>query len=89
MIVQPHRNSTRPRDHRSRPAVTIGAMVGNAVDAVAAGAAVLHRHVLGARGGGSLDPEETLPPVRLEACPWLTLPGRRMLVDGDPVPRHG
>ena len=50
---------------------------------------MLHRHVRGGKGGKSLDPEETLPPVRLEACPWPTLPGRRTLVNGDPVPRNG
>ncbi|MEK0083085.1 3-keto-5-aminohexanoate cleavage protein [Benzoatithermus flavus] len=56
MIVQACLNGARPRDFHPRLPVTVAAIVADAVEAVAAGAAELHLHVRGADGAESLAP---------------------------------
>jgi uncharacterized protein (DUF849 family) len=56
MIVQACLNGALSRDYHPRFPVTVDAIVEEAVDAVAAGAAELHLHVRGPDGAESLAP---------------------------------
>ncbi|HEX2528638.1 MAG TPA: 3-keto-5-aminohexanoate cleavage protein [Geminicoccus sp.] len=57
MIVQACLNGARPKDYHRRLPVTVEAVVDDAAESVAAGAAEIHVHVRGPGGAESLEPE--------------------------------